>query len=152
MNLNCTLETKTNQARQSDKHEIIFTFLSIALKYTKEQLRLIKDIQSLVQFEWTGCTVSRSYSLTRGKGLFCISREIIDSEPAGEYKFIYIFFSVLKGIIIISKQRTKRECLVMYPYRYFLFPSWKQCSKVIGPLDNKRTLFSSWTAYALIWN
>lgn len=96
MNLNCTLETKTNQAlggaRQSDKHEIIFTFLSIALKYTKEQLRLIKDIQSLVQFELTGCTVSRSYSLTRGKGLFCISREMIDSEPAGEYKFIYIFF------------------------------------------------------------
>lgn len=55
MNLNCSLEKKTYQplhgARQSDKHEIIFTFLSSALKYTKEQLRFIKDIQSLLQFE-----------------------------------------------------------------------------------------------------
>ena len=55
MDLNYTLEKKTNQplvgARQSDKYGIIFAFLSIALKYTKEQLRLIKDVQSLVQFE-----------------------------------------------------------------------------------------------------
>lgn len=88
MNLNCTLKKKSNQplgdARKSDKHGIIFTFLSSALRYTKEQLRLIKDIQSLVEFEWASCTVSRSYSLVRGRGLFCISLEIINSEPAGE--------------------------------------------------------------------
>lgn len=55
MNLNCSLERKTNQplrgARQSYKHGIIFTFLSNALKYTKEQLRFIKDIQSHLQYE-----------------------------------------------------------------------------------------------------
>lgn len=45
-------DQKLSGARQSYKHEIIFTFLTNDLKYTKEQLRFIKVIQSHFQLEW----------------------------------------------------------------------------------------------------